>query len=275
MSEAASRLRERELPPWRPLPDEPGGDGWKQAPLPDRAYFICTVQRSGSTRLCEALRDTGRLGWPAEYFVRWEGPADYRASFPGNDAEFLQWVAWQGSTRNGVLGLKVMANQLAPVTEALRRVLGMDGAPPRALFQAWLPGSRFVRLHRADRVRQAISLYRQRVTGVSHLARDAEAPPAPRFDYRAIANALQYIKRCERSWDAFFGEVPPDLSLESAELLEASEAAVQGVASLLGEPAPKALPPSRRRKLSDDLTERWVREFRRQERIFRKLGGSA
>jgi len=36
--------------------------------LPQKTYFLCSTPRSGSTVLCYALQQTGRLGAPDEFF---------------------------------------------------------------------------------------------------------------------------------------------------------------------------------------------------------------
>ncbi|MGZ4331338.1 MAG: Stf0 family sulfotransferase, partial [Solirubrobacteraceae bacterium] len=35
---------------------------------PVKAYLVCATPRSGSTLLCEMLRETGRAGVPLEHF---------------------------------------------------------------------------------------------------------------------------------------------------------------------------------------------------------------
>jgi LPS sulfotransferase NodH len=36
---------------------------------PRLCYVICAVQRSGSSLLCDALKNTGLAGFPEEYFL--------------------------------------------------------------------------------------------------------------------------------------------------------------------------------------------------------------
>ncbi|MGZ4261677.1 MAG: Stf0 family sulfotransferase, partial [Solirubrobacteraceae bacterium] len=39
-----------------------------QFSTPTKAYLVCATPRSGSTLLCEMLRETGRAGVPLEHF---------------------------------------------------------------------------------------------------------------------------------------------------------------------------------------------------------------
>jgi len=266
-------LRDRALPPRRPLPGEPGGCEWRHAEYRG-GYLICTVQRTGSTRLCELLRNTGVAGWPAEYFVRWNGPDDYRGRFPGTDQEFFRWARWQASTENGACGIKVMGNQIELACRRLAPIVGLDDAPMREIIEAWLPGVRFIRLSRRNRVRQAISLYRQHATGVSHLRQGEGAPEAPIFSYQGIDGCLDFVKYSESVWDRFFGDKQPDLELEFDDVVEDGPAVVKKICGLVGVDSPVSETASAHQELADAITDRWEREFCRQRKVLKALGPS-
>ena len=54
----------------------------------ERSYLVCATQRSGSTLLCELLKDTGVAGRPEEYFeaTRDTGAAAPPRRLPGGAA---------------------------------------------------------------------------------------------------------------------------------------------------------------------------------------------
>jgi trehalose 2-sulfotransferase len=82
---------------------------------PRKSYIIYATQRSGSTLLCEALKNTGVVGRPAEYFTpsyilkhteHW-GVSLRNKEYWLGDA-YLQRVYETGITPNGVFGLKLL-----------------------------------------------------------------------------------------------------------------------------------------------------------------------
>ena len=114
------------------------------AELPKRSYLVCATQRSGSTLVCQALKETGVAGVPEEYFEalqhsgRPRRPEEYftglddpsilshlgeRERRSANEPEpqsplwtrtaydrYLEWAMEQGTTENGVFGAKLMWN---------------------------------------------------------------------------------------------------------------------------------------------------------------------
>src|ERR1700683_2846153 len=107
-----------------------------------RAYLVCSTQRSGSTYLCQLLASTGVLGQPQEFFeARAETglpphPGYFLAGLPRTGAgirddprptdgppysDLTTVVSWEahlertcalGTTPNGVFGAKLMWNQI-------------------------------------------------------------------------------------------------------------------------------------------------------------------
>jgi LPS sulfotransferase NodH len=170
---------------------------------PQRAYIVCSTQRSGSTLLCELLESTGVAGRPKEFFeaVAITGvpphPGDYLAGLPrtgagirddgtpteappysdlrGLDsyAEHLTRSFATGTTPNGVFATKLMFRQLIEV-EKLARSLDqyreLDGAE---LLNAMLGNPLYIWHRRNDKVRQAISLWRALQTRAWRAEREA------------------------------------------------------------------------------------------------------
>jgi LPS sulfotransferase NodH len=118
--------------------------------LASRSHLVCATQRSGSTLVCQALKDTGGAGRPEEYFEalqhsgRPRRPGEYFAGVKdpsilthlgeherrgADDPEprsplwsrtaydrYLEWAVDQGTTDNGVFGAKLMTEfDLSPV----------------------------------------------------------------------------------------------------------------------------------------------------------------
>ena len=132
---------------------------------PASAYLICTNPRSGSWLLSEGLSSTGVAGHPREWFnvleeqqqrARWglDGQGD------ASPLRYLSHVVGQGSTDNGVFGLKLHYYQLADLSAQLSQIDGYRGLPVEEAISAAFPEVRYIWLTREDKARQAISYYR-------------------------------------------------------------------------------------------------------------------
>jgi len=223
--------------------------------LPDRSYLVCATPRSGSTLVCHALEETGVAGRPEEYFeaLRHSGrprrPEEYFLGVEdqsirdhlgersvGSDPQprsplwsraaydrYLEWAFETGTTENGVFGAKLMWGYFGEFVSLLRNVPEYRDVPLAELMPAVFPDLTFVRVVRANKVRQAVSLWKAVQTATwredqaSAKAASVEEDGAPpyrsfveahrpqlRFHYRAIDHLLEHLLIEEASWDAFF-----------------------------------------------------------------------
>jgi LPS sulfotransferase NodH len=220
-----------------------------------RSYLVCATPRSGSTLVCHALEETGVAGRPEEYFeaLRHSGrprrPEEYfvGAEDPsirdhlgergvGNEPpprsplwsraaydRYLEWAFEAGTTPNGVFGAKLMWGYLGEFVSLLRNVPAYRDIPLAELLPTVFPELTFVRVVRANKVRQAVSLWKavqtatwredQASAKAASVEDDGSPPyrsfiqehrPQLRFHYRAIAHLLEQILIEESCWDAFF-----------------------------------------------------------------------
>ena len=222
---------------------------------PQRSYIVCATPRSGSTLVCHALADTGVAGRPEEYFeaLRHSGrprrPEEYflgvedqsirdhlgeravgseptprsplwsRAAYD----RYLEWAFEAGTTPNGVFGAKLMWGYFGDFVSLLRNVPSYRDLPLADLLPEVFPELTFVRVIRANKLRQAVSLWKavqtatwredQAKAKAASLEEDGSPPyksfieehrPQLRFHYRAIGHLLDQILVEEASWDAFF-----------------------------------------------------------------------
>ena len=218
-----------------------------------RGYFIGATSRSGSTYLCGLLTSTGRLGAPLEYL----NPG------PNNGAPLCaQWGVDFGSPEH----LDMIR---ATATEGLFGVKGAVGAYER--FVEWLGApALLIWMRRADKLRQAISLYlarwRQQHNRGTHWRPgkpkpdDADAP----FVAGKIRRCLDDVRRVERRWAQLVDERRgPTAVVWYEQLLEAPAREVHRIARLL-DVDPTALGPVEPRTIMqrDERTERWVAALR-------------
>jgi LPS sulfotransferase NodH len=222
---------------------------------PQRSYLVCATPRSGSTLVChalsetrvagrpeeyfEALRHSGRPRRPEEYFLGVEDPSirDHlgeraigseppprsplwsRAAYD----RYLDWAFEAGTTDNGVFGAKLMWGYFGDFVSLLRNVPAYSDLSLADLLPAVLPELTFVRVVRANKLRQAVSLWKavqtatwreDQASAKAASLEDDDAPPYRsfieehrpqlRFHYRAIAHLLDQLLVEEASWDAFF-----------------------------------------------------------------------
>jgi LPS sulfotransferase NodH len=234
--------------------------------IPERSYLVCATPRSGSTLVCHALEETGVAGHPEEYFeaLRHSGrprrPEEYFLGVEdqsirdhlgersvGSEPQprsplwsraaydrYLEWAFETGTTENGVFGAKLMWGYFGEFVSLLRNVPAYRDVPLAELMPTVFPGLTFVRVVRANKVRQAVSLWKavqtatwredQASAKAGSIEEEGSPPyrtfveahrPQLRFHYRAIDHLLEQLLVEEASWDAFFehAEIEPVLVL--------------------------------------------------------------
>jgi LPS sulfotransferase NodH len=279
-----------------------------------RSYLVCATPRSGSTLVCQALRETGVAGRPEEYFEallhsgRPRQPAEYFAGVDDRSIldhlgergvgdeppprhplwsrtaydRYLEWAFEAGTTPNGMFGAKLMWGYLGDFVSLLRNVPELRDLPLAELLPAVFPDLKFVRVVRASKVRQAVSLWKAVQTATW---RESEAPrdtsggieedsppyreflrehrPQLRFHYRAIDHLLGQVLAEEASWDAFFEHAGIKPVLVLYENFAADpQASATNLLDRLGLAAPDdftSVP--RMRKQSDGLNDDWARRY--------------
>ena len=221
---------------------------------PDRSYLVCATPRSGSTLVCHALEETGVAGRPEEYFeaLRHSGrprrPEEYFLGIEDQSIRdhlgergvgselaprsplwsraaydrYLEWAFEAGTTPNGMFGAKLMWGYFNDFVSLLRNIPSYRDLPLAELLPTVFPELIFVRVVRANKLRQAVSLWKavqtatwreDQAQAAASVEEDGSPPyrsfleehrPQLRFHYRAIDHLLDQILAEEKSWDAFF-----------------------------------------------------------------------
>src|SRR3954467_11394971 len=159
---------------------------------PERSYLVCATPRSGSTLVCQALKETRVAGRPEEYFEALEHsgrPRRREEYFSGVEDpsilnqlhrrgvsdeppprsplwsrtaydRYLEWAFDAGTTDNGVFGAKLMWGYFGDFTSLLRNIPAYRDVPLAELLPTVFPDLTFVRVVRANKVRQAVSLWK-------------------------------------------------------------------------------------------------------------------
>lgn len=270
---------------------------------PTSSYLICTTPRSGSTFLSEALASTGIAGRPEEYFQQLEAtglqrrPVDYLGPGlaatelppPLNDPEgdfrvelmfdprrfnsfgdYASWVIGTATTGNGVFGAKIMSAYLQGLVGGLRSAL--DGRAPETsheVLSAAFPRLRYVRLVRADKVRQAVSPWRAIQTwrwreDATPTAVAAATQLEPRYSFWALDHLRRRLEAEDGWWDAWFdaASIRP-LRIVYEEFAGRPDQAVRAVLRYLEIPleAERGLPQPTMRRQADTLSAEWAERY--------------
>lgn len=220
---------------------------------PDTAYLVCATPRSGTTLLCEMLRETRVAGNPLEHFevLRRTGrPRQPREYLAGVDAEVLRLLAplapgrvcderpcdWharivrEGMTANGVWGGKLMWGHVGDLLGRARELDGLGGADLATALRELLGDVRLVFVTRFDKVAQAVSLWRAIQT--QRWRADVDAPRRvrpPVYRFAAVDHLVAQLEADEAAWRSWFARGAPSAPLElSYEAIAADPRAAVG-----------------------------------------------
>ncbi len=280
---------------------------------PDRSYLVCATPRSGSTLVCQTLIRTGVAGRPEEYFeaLRSSGvprrPEEYfhgvgdrtildhlaeraqdfspspRSPLWSRTAydRYLDWVLEVGTTDNGVFGAKLMWGYVEDFVSLLRNIPEYRYVPMADILSEVFPDLTFVRVVRANKIRQAVSLWKAvqtaswrdessssngdqpEDTDASYKGFIDEHRPALRFHYGAIKHLLDQLIQQEAAWDAFFehSRIKPVFILYENFASEI-EPSTRNVLERLGiEPPDDLHLEPRMKSQSDGINDDWARRY--------------
>lgn len=168
-------------------------------------YFICSVERSGSTLLAALLEGTGELGRPLTEPFRARVEADaVRTRTLESYSQYLEHALAASATENGVVGIKLMWRHLARMMFELRRgrpnVIDHD----MSLLAKHFPGlSHFVLTQRRDMVAQAVSWAIAYQTDRWRNAHRGNGR-SPQYSFRLIYMLHQNVVADSYGWESWF-----------------------------------------------------------------------
>ncbi|CTQ32728.1 Stf0 family sulfotransferase [Jannaschia rubra] len=177
-----------------------------------RTIVVCATQRSGSTMVCEDMERLG-LGRPEEHFLPWtlEEDRDWRRALDN-----LRETA----SRNGILAVKVMANQMRTIDCRLSAFTAPLSQGPFPFFRSAFRDADWLWVRRRDTVAQAISHFLARRSGVYHVVRrntgfvpgasrlegHATAVPEVEYDFEQLLTEWHSIQGQTLFWSELFRE---------------------------------------------------------------------
>jgi LPS sulfotransferase NodH len=209
--------------------------------------------------LCEALWSTALAGKPDEYFH--SGTAEeYSNEWKTTDfSEYLAKVLEFGTTPNKVFGCKIMW------TDFQDHYLSNTSSLDASVLKDLAPEFRYIWIRRLDRLRQAISIWKRKQTGI--ISWYSSEPPkyktTPEFDFEALNRLVQLVGIWDRNWATYFesnGISPLVITYEDD--LQDYGTVVKKILQYLQIPVPQDLHvEAKRKKLSDEMSEYFVRLY--------------
>ena len=231
---------------------------------PHSFYVVFAAPRTGSTLLCNLLRGTGVAGRPTEYFFpraqvnlaqRWGVTDPY---------EYLARVRRQGTTPNGVFGVKIVFTYLEEVLAGLRDLFDADSLNDAQVLDHLYPGLRYTWVYRDDLVAQGVSWAKARMTN-EWIVDDPRGwdHSMPVFDFGLIHEFVWRATRLQmlmRRWFAYHGIQPFLVRYE--DLAADPDGLTRGLLRYLGiEPPEEPIEPSMERQ-GDSLNAEWAARYR-------------
>jgi trehalose 2-sulfotransferase len=247
---------------------------------PRRTVLLCSLRRSGSTLLGEALHATGRLGCPLEYFFAGMRPGiAERWAAPDLDG-YVRALYRYRTDAGGTLGVKLFWPDLLGLCaeswpdRAERYRINLETAPAADAERVYadvarivtelFPNPSVVLLWRRDVLRQAVSDVVAQQTGRWREVPGSTGQPVgePVYDREAIDRRLGQVVYEQARWRDFLARLGSRSGLPFAELayedLVRDWDGVLGplLAGLVGDGFDGVVPAPRLRRQSDARTER-------------------
>ena len=266
-----------------------------------QAYLVCATPRSGSTLLCEMLRDTGLAGRPLEHFeiLRHSSsprqPREYfedlprprvaraaRAARAGDPTARRRKPGGRGSSRegtgaNGVWGGKLMWGHVDDLVARARELPGLAGADLRATCCTTARRPALVLVTRRDKVAQAVSLWRAVQTQSWRAGEDTSDAHEPRrTTSTASTTSSRQLEADERAWRDWFAAhgggrstSPTRSSTRRPRRRRSRGAAASSGCRLAASPSPRLCAPARRASAD------WVERYRQRARTGGRVTATA
>ena len=246
--------------------------------MPFSAYVICATPRSGSTLLCDLLRQSG-AGQPnsylrsqdISYWARlWGVRGRNTPSDPVFNRAYLAAMIDAGRGPTEIFGLRLMWQSVSEAAERFNAAIRK--ADLLTQFQQAFGSTLLIHLSRKNMEAQAVSLVRAQQTGLWHVSvdgpeRERTAPPQPPvFNEGRLREAYDMLVASDLSWHNFFSQrnILP-LQLWYDELAADPREIVADLLFALGHDRSRAANPSpQTAKMADHTSFDWMRQLKKE-----------
>ena len=227
--------------------------------------------------IVEDMRNTGVLGVPEEWFIPWN-PNDLDIDWKRDLAE----IRTRASGQNGVMSVKVMANQLHNIEECLKFVVNPSSGPLFFRFHTVFANASWVWIRRTDIVGQAVSRFMAEQTGINH-ATDAADHFAgnlmiggdrttynqdAQYNYDAILQECAAITRETTVWKEFFRafNIKPLILIYEDVINDNEMLHLDAISAMIGNPVELTKAERTIKKLGNSRNSDFIKRFHHEAR---------
>jgi trehalose 2-sulfotransferase len=230
-----------------------------------KSYLICATPRSGSSLLCEALRNTGLAGNPDEYFgpmhvERWNERWQTHS-----EIEYLEKAISYSKGATNVISMKIMRVYWRNFLGYLYLAKGSAGLTEFEILKHWFPNLHFIFITRHDKVRQGISWLKFLQGSAWHWI-DGEPQKLENWEFEpdVVQDFIVQTTAHETAWLEFFrkNEIKP-FTVVYEDLVSSYEETAKTILKHLRIDHPVNLKFGERqfKKQADELTDEWVERY--------------
>ncbi|WP_446682279.1 Stf0 family sulfotransferase [Cyanobacterium sp. HL-69] len=252
-----------------------------------KTYIICFVGRSGSTLLARSLAELGYVGNPIEFF-HWRRIPQLAKSDSQIFKDYLDEIRNQGTTSNGVCGIKLQWGQLQTLTSMARTHLSLNGKKDVEIISLLFPNPYYIYIERNNLLKQAISLELAQQTGVFTKFSDTNSKQIETslsqqlsnnqlliFKPLNIFNHKKNINITNQKWQNFF-ELE-DINYYKVVYEDFSQSIPQTIINVIKFLEIEPLPSEDQikiplKRLSNEINDQWFKYYNYIPEIFLKLG---
>lgn len=227
-------------------------------PIWTSTVMFAITARSGSTAICNALSDAGAAREIGEIFNP-RGPYNlYYRSVGGGD-NVIQYLN-RFYEQNHLLYKLIFKTDL----DDLKLVISTHKI--KNLF----PDLKVISLDRNDKVEQAVSLFRAKLTSIWHrdISEKEQNSPPPKiteYDFDGIDIEYRRLKKSSANWETFYDRynIEP-MRIEYDDFLQRPQNVLVKLAEFIGDMEVDQEFIIRQTKIADDLSREWSYMFREE-----------
>lgn len=223
---------------------------WKQT------VMIAITARSGSTAICNALSDAGLAKEIGEVLnPRGPFPMYYKRVGGGDIVQYLNGYFLQTQ----LLGRLIFKTDFSDLQAILKK----------HRFGDLFPGLKVIYIDRNDKVEQAVSLYRAKLTSVWHRKLGETAKPHVRpdlsnYDFNDIRAEYTRLKQAAANWEDFFETMQLDPErVKYEEFAENPQSVLLRLGRFIADLDITEKFEIRQLKIGDEINIQWAQMFRR------------
>jgi len=233
---------------------------------PHVSFLVCTLARSGSGLLCDALWNTGLAGKPDEYFNPDTVNKHLRTNKSNDYIDYLNKILNENSTENKVFGAKLMWDDFFFLKGKISTIKSFSHLKISDSMNILFPNLHYIWIRRQDKIKQAISLWKMYKTGIPTWRNDRPLSyKIPlEFNFKKIKTLVNQLTEDEQNWQNYFANnrIKPFIITYEKDLEHSYKNTIKRTLEYLNIPVPENLILwTKYKKQSDKLSEEFEKLY--------------